>query len=72
MRYKRRKTSVRRKVARGMVRRAGERRVAAALKKFVRSNPALPAAFKKAKAIGMKRNAGGSVTIRVIPVKKIK
>lgn len=69
--YKRSRTSVRRKVARGMARRSSERRVVAALKKFVRSNPALPAAFRKAKAIGMKRNAGGSVTIRVIPIKKI-
>src|SRR5438552_10251807 len=46
----RRRTSVRRRVARGMARRATGRRVATALKKFVRGNPALPAAFKKAKA----------------------
>jgi hypothetical protein len=52
---------------------AGARRVAAALKKFVRSNPALPAAFRKAKALGIRRNAGGkSVTIRVIPIKGLK
>jgi len=51
---------------------SGKRRVANALKKFVRGNPALPAALRNAKAVGMRRNAGGSVTIRVIKLPKVK
>jgi hypothetical protein len=50
-----------------------QRRIAAALKKFVRSNPAMPAAFRKAKALGMRRNKGGkSVTIRIVRLKEPK
>jgi len=49
------------------------RRIAAALNKFVRSNPAMPAAFKKAKVLRIRRNKGGkSVTIRVVHVKEPK
>ena len=49
------------------------KRVATALKKFVRGNPAMPAAFKKAKALGMRRNKGGkSVTIRIVKLKEPK
>jgi hypothetical protein len=51
---------------------SGKRRVANALKKFVRSNPALPAAFKKAKAVAMRKNSSGSVTIRVVKLPKVK
>jgi hypothetical protein len=50
-----------------------ERRIAAALRKFVRSNPAMPMAFRKAKALGLRRNKGGkSVTIRIIKLKEPK
>jgi hypothetical protein len=49
------------------------RRISAALKRFVRSNPAMPAAFKKAKALGMRRSKGGkSVTIRIVKLKEPK
>ena len=49
------------------------RRIALALKKFVRSNPAMPAAFRKAKALGLRRNKGGkSVTIRIVKLKEPK
>jgi hypothetical protein len=52
-------------------RRAVERRISKALKKFVRSNPAVPAAMRKAKALGLRRNKS-SVTIRVIKLPKVK
>jgi hypothetical protein len=49
------------------------RRISAALKRFVRSNPAIPVAFRKAKALGLRRNKGGkSVTIRIVKLKEPK
>lgn len=50
--------------------RSTRKRVATALRKFVRGNPALPLALRKAKAVGVRKNKGGSVTIRVIKVPK--
>ncbi len=58
-----------RKVSATARRRAVERRVSKALKKFVRSNPAVPASMRKAKALGIRRHKN-SVTIRVIKVPK--
>jgi hypothetical protein len=51
---------------------SANRRIANALRKFVRSNPAVPVSMRKAKALGLRRNKGGSVTIRVIKVKDSK
>jgi hypothetical protein len=57
----------------GAAKKSKARRVALALKKFVRSNPAMPAAFRKAKALGIRRNKGGkSVTIRIVKLKEPK
>jgi len=49
--------------------RGKERRVSAALKRFVRGNPAVPVAMRKAKALGIRKNKN-SVTIRVIKLPK--
>jgi hypothetical protein len=61
----------RRSITAAARKRAVNRRVANALKKFVRSNPAVPAAVRKAKALGIRKNKN-SVTIRVIKLPKVK
>lgn len=46
-----------------------QRRVATALAKFLRTNPAIPAGLRNARAVGMRKNKGGSVTIVPIKIK---